>query len=44
MRNIRFLFKVLILFVMKKKTINLIIEVVKAIVYALAGYFGGNAM
>lgn len=42
--NIKLLFKILILFVMKKKTVNLILEVVKAIVYALAGYFGGNAM
>ncbi len=29
---------------MKKKTINLIIEIVKAIAYALAGYFGGNTL
>lgn len=28
---------------MKKKTINLILEIVKAVVYALAGFFGGNA-
>ena len=27
---------------MKKKTINLIVEIVKAVVYALAGYFTGN--
>lgn len=27
---------------MKKKTVNLIIEFVKAVVYALAGYFTGN--
>lgn len=30
--------------VMKKKTINLIIEIVKAIVFAIAGYFGGSAI
>lgn len=29
---------------MKKKTINLIIEVVKAIVYALGGYFGSSVI
>lgn len=29
---------------MKKKTINLILEIVKAVVYALAGFFGGNAI
>lgn len=29
---------------MKKKTVNLIIEVVKAVVYALCGYFGGSAI
>lgn len=29
---------------MKKKTINLILEIVKAVVYALAGFFGGNAL
>lgn len=28
---------------MKKKTFNLILEIVKAVVYALAGFFGGNA-
>lgn len=28
---------------MKQKTVNLILEIVKAIVYALAGYFGGGA-
>lgn len=29
---------------MKKKTRDLIIEIVKAIIYAVLGYFGGNAM
>ena len=29
---------------MKKKTINLIVEIVKAVVYALAGYFTGNTL
>lgn len=29
---------------MKKKTINLILEIVKAVVYALAGFFGGNVL
>lgn len=29
---------------MKKKTRDLIIEIVKAILYAVLGYFGGNAM
>lgn len=28
---------------MRKKTFNLILEIVKAIAYALAGYFGGGA-
>lgn len=28
---------------MKKKTLNLILEIIKAVVYALAGYFGGSA-
>lgn len=29
---------------MSKKSINLILEIAKAVLYALAGYFGGNAM
>lgn len=29
---------------MKQKTFNLILEIVRAIAYALAGYFGGNAL
>ena len=28
---------------MNKRTINLLLEIVKGILYALAGYFGGNA-
>lgn len=29
---------------MKKKTINLIVEIVKAVVYALAGYFSNSVI
>lgn len=36
----KLLFNILKFWFMKKKTINLIIEIVKAVAYALAGYFG----
>lgn len=36
----KLLFNILKFWIMKKKTINLIIEIVKAVAYALAGYFG----
>lgn len=40
LRLFKFLFNILKFCFMKKKTINLIIEMVKAVAYALAGYFG----
>lgn len=36
----KLLLNILKFWFMKKKTINLIIEIVKAVAYALAGYFG----
>lgn len=33
-----------ILFIMEKSTMKIIYEIVKAIVYALGGFFGGNAL
>lgn len=29
---------------MNQKTLHLVLEIVKAVVYALAGYFGGSAV
>lgn len=40
LRLFKFLFNFLKFWFMKKKTIILIVEIVKAVVYALAGYFG----
>lgn len=40
LRHFNFLFNILKFWFMKKKTINLIVEIVKAVAYALAGYFG----
>jgi len=49
MEHFRFIFfssKCFIKFilVMSKKTVKVIFEVLKAIVYALSGFFGGNAL
>lgn len=38
------MFHVFKLLFMKKKTYKLLIEILKAVIYALAGYFGGDVI
>lgn len=38
----KYFFKIIL--IMSKKTKNVIIEVLKVVVYVLSGFFGGNAL